>query len=199
VIQVEKKVETEESKQWRKEEMLKFNERKAVFPAYALDSLIGELQSRAFTRRQVHTRDPKFQEDIDRLVELAFGKYGIEPENRVQDIPWTAEDKEAIVAQLQHIAVEYGELEPEVMDELAKLDESADAPEADSVAEQIKALEGRIRLQKILVEKSGPGENDYAKRKADLRALEEELEALKQEQQLPDGDGNDSEPPGKGE
>lgn len=190
IVQTQKKVETDASKEWRKAEMRKFNERKSVFPAYALDSLIRELQHRALDSEQIYNRDSGFREDIDRLVQLAFGKYGIEMENRVQDIPWTSEDREAIVAQLRHIAIEFGELEPEVMDELARRDEADEEPETEPLAEQIESLEGKIRLQEILLGKSRPGEKDYVRRKADLRALQDKLaDLVKEWQQRPNSDG----------
>ena len=122
VTKTEMRVETAASKRWRKEQARKFNERKAVYPAYALDSLVRELELRSLDRDLIYNEKGELAADVKKLVEIAFGKYNIRNENRVQIIQWTADDKEAIVSQIKHIAIQYGRLEKETVEKMRKME-----------------------------------------------------------------------------
>ena len=115
-------VETAESKRWRLEQARKFRERKAIYPAYALDNFISELDKRSFDRDLIYNAKGEMAADLKKLVEIAYGKYNIGRENRVQNIRWTDEDKKAIVSQLKHIAIQYGRLEKKAVEKMRKVE-----------------------------------------------------------------------------
>jgi S1-C subfamily serine protease len=119
-----RRVETEESKRWRAQQLAEFNARRAIYPAFSLIDFIGELQEWATDSELLYNHRGELQQDIDKLVNLAFTGYGLStPEPR--DVPWSSETKQQLIAHLKQMAIRYGNLDEAVL--LAVEDGAAEA------------------------------------------------------------------------
>lgn len=126
-----RRVETEESKQWRRKQLEAFNALRSVYPTHSLTDFISELQEWSTDSELLYNHQGELRQDIDQLIKLAFVDYGIDSP-RAQDIPWSAETKLQLTAHLKHMAIRYGELSEDLL--LASEEEAA-AAEADSPAD----------------------------------------------------------------
>ncbi|MBW3543956.1 MAG: S1C family serine protease, partial [Planctomycetes bacterium] len=136
-----RRVETEESRQWRRQQLAEFNALRGVYPAYSLTEFIRELQTWSTDSDLIYNHQGELREDIDKLIKLAFTDYGISGP-RVRDIPWTPQAKQQIIGHLQQIALRYGELDSQI---LAAVEESAAEQEPDG-AEREQAAAAQLEL-----------------------------------------------------
>lgn len=176
-----KKHETAASKRWRLRQAEEFNRRREVYVQFAIDSLIRELEGWVGESDNIYNSEDQLSKDVDKLHDVAFGKYGVEAKDRVQNIPWTRQDKEEIVDHLEHIAVHYGKL-PE--------DASADAPtgedEESTVAEQIADVKAKLKLKNRALVKGSNSETKKIILNKQIDELEQELNRLQMLESKPE-------------
>lgn len=167
-------VETEESKKWRAEQIRNFNEKKSVFPAIVLRSLIEELTAKLRDTELVFNRKGQFREDVEKLDRLVFERFGIKG-RREQEIPWKDHEKQEVIDQLRRLAVQYGQIDYEAIQALAHYDATEEEQKKNA---DIARLKEKLRLKAIALEreKQKASKNDAAR-----GALEREIADLKKQ------------------